>query len=294
MGKRVGLALGGGSARGLAHLGVIDALEGQGVQIDVVAGTSVGSVVGALYAAGEYEKLKDFLLTVDFWKMLSFFEINLPTQGLFDGRKVSQFFRDQFNVPDIEFLGKPFAAVCYDYLSCERVVMDRGDTITAIRASSSVPGLLTPVKYKGRLLVDGGMIDPVPVTAARDLGADVVIAVDLNHFTVSKKAYRNKKEDAPSEDPNVHPLLALLERTRNLKKRRDLSPGILNMMMDSIYIMEKSLTDINLKNSRPEIVIRPDLGSIKFMEFHRAEEGIALGRSATEDLMDDILKAVGR
>lgn len=295
MEKNIGLALGAGSARGLAHIGVIDVLEEHGIRPTIVTGTSIGSVVGAAYAAGEHEKLKDFLLTVDLWKMLSFFEVNLPRTGLFDGRKISRFFKENLNISNIEDLEKTFAAVCCDYLSGERVVIDRGDTILALRASCSVPGFLTPVEYQGRLLIDGGIVDPVPVTAARDLGADVIIAVDLNHYVRRRgNSFHVKDDRGIKRNQKKHPLWVLLESKISQKGKEEISPGIIDIFLDSFYIMERSLTDINMKRAHPEVLIRPNLGSITFLDFHKAKEGIAIGRRVTEEMIDEIITAVER
>ncbi len=293
MSEKIGLALGGGSARGLAHIGVIDALEEHGISPSIVTGTSIGSIMGAAYAAGEHEKFKDFLLTVDLWKMLSFFEVNLPRKGLFDGRKISRFFEENLNIANIEDLEKKFAAVSCDYETGERVVFDHGDMITALRASYSIPGVFTPMKYKGRLLVDGGLVDPVPVTAARDLGAEVVIAVDLNHH-VRWRGFSFRENSDQKNDWNItkHPLWVLLENKFGKKSGKEISPGMIEILLDSVYMIEKNLTDYELQLTKPEIIIRPNLKNITFFDFHKAKEGISIGKKVTEDMMDEISRAL--
>ncbi len=293
MGKKIGLALGSGSARGLAHIGVIDALEDNGVRPDIITGTSIGSVVGAAYAAGEHERLKEFALTVDFWRMLSFFQVNIPRIGLLDGEKLSRFFRENLRIPNVEDLSKPYAAICCDYLTGDRVVIDKGDIISAARASCSIPGLFTPVKRDKALLIDGGVVDPVPVSAARDMGADVIIAVDLNYHVRFSGINNDFKEY--KKKPSLimgHPLTKLLESKFTQNRKKDISPGIVNMLLDSFFIMQRNLTDINLKSANPEILIRPHLENIRVLEFTKAEEGISIGRKITEGMMDDILKII--
>ena len=291
MGKRIGLALGGGSARGLAHIGVIDALEDNGIRPDIIAGTSIGSVVGAAYAAGEHERLREFALSVDLWRMLSFFQVKIPRTGLLDGEKLARFFRENIRIPNIEDLSKPFAAICCDYLTGARVVIDRGDIISAVRSSCSIPGLFTPVKRDNALLVDGGLVDSVPVSAAREMGADVIIAVDLNYHVRFSGINNDIRERRKKPGPIMnHPLTKLLESKFTSNKKKDISPGIVDMLLDSFFIMQRSLTDINLKSSDPEILIRPHLENIKVLEFTKAEEGISIGRKITEGMMDDILK----
>ncbi len=293
MGKKLGLALGGGSARGLAHIGVIDALEDNGIRPDIIAGTSIGSAVGAAYAAGEHERLKEFTLSVDFWRMLSFFQVKIPRTGLLDGEKLSRFFRENLRIPNIEDLPKPFAAICCDYLTGDRVVIDRGDIISAVRASCSIPGLFTPVKRDEVLLIDGGIVDPVPVSAAREMGADVIIAVDLNYHV--RFSGKNNDVRVNREKPTTmmnHRLTKLLESRFTLNKKKEISPGIVDMLLDSFFIMQRNLTDINIKSTDPDILIRPHLENIKVLEFTKAEEGISIGRKITEGMMDDILKII--
>ena len=196
---KIGLALGSGSARGLAHLGVIRAIEDAGIKVDFIAGTSMGALIGAIHAAGKLDELEAAFRTFD-WKMTaSFFDVVLPKSGLLDGAKVSELVRAHIHADTIEMLAKPFAAVATDIVSGEEVVIRSGDVIEAVRASISVPGIFTPVRSNGRILVDGGLTNPVPVSAVRAMGADIVIAVDLNHEIIAGK---NLKPLLPAEKNN--------------------------------------------------------------------------------------------
>lgn len=178
--RKVGLALGSGSARGFSHIGIIRALEEEGIPIDCVAGTSIGAIVGAVYAAAgtlrDYEKvLKDFD-----WKRVAFLlDPLLPVSGLLGGKRLEKLFHSLLQKKNIEDFLSPFAAVAADVATGEEVVLTEGDAVTAMRASMSMPGIFSPVFFQGRFLVDGGIVSPVPVQAARMLGADVVIAVNL-------------------------------------------------------------------------------------------------------------------
>ena len=185
--KKIGLALGSGSARGWAHIGVIRALAEAGIRIDCVAGTSIGALVAAVYASGNIDSLEEVVLQID-WKQIAYsLDVVFPKSGLIDGKKVAAFIRSQVKQINIEDLPLPFRAVSTDLATGSEVVIKQGDIIEAVRASISVPGIFTPVKKGGTILVDGGLVNPVPVSVVREMGADFVIAVDLNHDIVAKK-----------------------------------------------------------------------------------------------------------
>ena len=182
---KIGLALGSGSARGLAHLGVIRAVQEAGIKVDYVAGTSIGALVGAVYAAGSIDSLESTFQKFDWKKMVSFFDVIFPKSGLIDGAKVRELVRALVHAEVIESLPIPFCAVATDIQSGEEVVIRQGDLIEAVRASIAVPGIFTPVRSNGLLLVDGGLVNPVPVSVVRAMGAEIVIAVDLNQQIVA-------------------------------------------------------------------------------------------------------------
>src|SRR5574340_370791 len=192
----IGLALGSGSARGLAHLGVVRAIEDAGIKLDFIAGTSMGALIGAIHAAGKLDELEASFRDFDWKKSASFFDVVLPKSGLLDGAKVSELVRAHIHADTIEMLPLPFAAVATDIVGGEEVVIRTGDVIEAVRASISVPGIFTPMRTNGYILVDGGLTNPVPVSVARAMGADVVIAVDLNHQIIAGK---NMKPLLPAE-----------------------------------------------------------------------------------------------
>src|SRR5210317_1446737 len=186
--KKVGLALGSGSSRGWAHIGAIEALEEENIPIDYVAGSSVGSYVGALYACGSLESLKEFVLSMDGKKVFSYFDVVFPRSGILDGTKrLKELFSFHTDVEDFSELKTPVMMVATDMATGKKVVLKSGNIFNALRATMSIPGLFAPVKVKDRWLVDGGLVDPVPVGVARALEADVVIAVDLNSRVVSHK-----------------------------------------------------------------------------------------------------------
>jgi NTE family protein len=304
---RIGLALGSGSARGLAHLGVMRAIADAGLQVDCIAGSSIGALVGAVAAAGKLDALEATFQTFDWKKTLSFFDVVLPRSGLIDGAKVSALVRAHVHTAVIEQLPTPFAAVATDIVSGEEVVIRSGDLIEAVRASISVPGIFTPLRTDGRILVDGGLSNPVPVSVAREMGADVVIAVDLNHHIVSGKNFK------PLRDPGGATPAGALARwvtgyrqamaelktlllARGAPAEAQFSlwaaseerlPNIFDVLLASINVMETRITDARLGLERPELLIRPPLGQIRFLEFGRAEEIIRIGyESAAQALAD--------
>ena len=187
---RVGVALGSGSARGLAHIGVLRALQEAGINVHCVAGTSMGAVVGAVYASGKIERMAERLANLDWAGIVALLDPVFPRSGLIDGQRVAEFVRAHVPGALIEDLALPFAAVATDWETGAEVVAQSGDLTEAVRASIAVPGIVTPVRSNGRLLVDGGLVNPVPVSVARALGAEVVIAVDLNHDIVTSRRNR--------------------------------------------------------------------------------------------------------
>src|SRR5258708_14633659 len=183
--RKIGLALGGGSARGWSHIGVIRALEEAGVEPDIVCGTSIGSLVGAAYAAGELDRLEAWVKSLTWQNVVSLLDVTV-TGRFIKGAQLVDFFASRFTDVDITKLPKPFGAVATDLLTGREVWLREGSVIESVRASIAVPGLFTPVARDGRLLADGGLVNPVPVSLCRAMGADIVIAVDLNADMVGR------------------------------------------------------------------------------------------------------------
>jgi NTE family protein len=195
---RVGLALGSGSARGWAHLGVIRVLEQAGIRPDLVCGTSIGALVGAAYAADELDGFEKWLRGLSIADVISFMDVRM-NGGMIKGERLMEFFRRSFIDRPIEELPIPFAAVATALHNGTEVWLREGSTIDAVRASIALPALFMPVVLDGRILVDGGLVNPVPVSLARAMGADIVIAVDLN----SNRLSRHHPEEPETETPPV-------------------------------------------------------------------------------------------
>ena len=294
-GKRVGLALGSGSARGLAHIGVLRALVEAGVRIDVVAGTSMGAFVGAMFAAGKLDELEKEFRGMGWQGIASLVDPVFPRSGLIDGLKIGEFVRRHVAEPDIEALPIPFRAVATDISTGEEVAIGSGSLIEAVRASIAVPGVFNPVRCNGKVYVDGGLVDPVPVSVARQMGADVVIAVDLNHDIVTNRLTRPNGTD--NGKPIVQAMTRVLESFQPLEHpmliqfrewlEREPLPGIVDVMLASLYIMQARIAQATLQLDRPELLIQPPLGSVRFLEFDQAGDIIEIGhRSATERLRE--------
>jgi len=314
---KIGLALGSGSARGWAHIGVIQALEESGINVDYVAGTSIGALVGAAYAAGNIDVLRDIALQLNWKQILYFFDIVFPKSGLIDGKKIADFIRNNIQERNIEELSLPFRAVSTDLATGCEVVIHEGDIVDAIRVSISIPGIFTPVTRNGLYLVDGGLVNPVPVSTVREMGADFVIAVDLNHDIIGKKGYTRALDSDFDSGAVVtefgtrqgsiekNSLLEALEKKIktldlpvltqiNQWRTRDPIPSIFDVLISSICIMEAQITNTKLKTDPPDLLIQPDLGHIKLLEFNRAEEAIAEGYTKTKDQIYPLIEKGGQ
>src|SRR3990172_12372629 len=199
---RVGLALGSGSARGWAHVGVIRALEEAGIRPDLVCGTSIGALVAAAYVAGELENFEKWLLGLGIKDVLALLDVRLYG-GMIKGERLMEFFRRNFIDRPIEDLPMPYAAVATDLNTGIEVWLRQGSTMAAVRASIALPALFTPAVHEGRVLVDGALVNPVPVSLARAMGADIVIAVDLSSDILSRRQRAEPESEAPAAEISV-------------------------------------------------------------------------------------------
>ena len=300
-GPRIGLALGSGSARGWAHIGVIRELNHLGITPHVVCGTSIGALVGGLYAAGHLDSLESWIRRLDWREILRYLDVTLLMGGGFvEGRRLIDFFRREMGDQPIESLTTPFAAVATDLATGQEVWFRDGSLLDAIRASFALPGLFTPVHLEGRWLVDGGLVNPVPVSVCRALGADVVIAVNLNGDVVGKHLRRTVAQPVVSESKRAE--ATLIEKwSRELKQRTNSlvtqlfessagTPGLFDVVAGSINIMQHRITRSRMAGDPPDIVLTPRLAHIGLMEFDRADEAIKEGgasaRRASHVLQD--------
>ncbi|MDE1990293.1 MAG: patatin-like phospholipase family protein, partial [Betaproteobacteria bacterium] len=269
---RIGLALGGGSARGWAHVGVIRALEEAGIRPDLVCGTSVGAMVGAAYAAGELERFEQWLLDMSLRDVFSFMDVSL-NGGMLKGDRLMEFFRTTFVDHPIEGLKMPFAAVATSLQTGAEVWLREGSTVDAVRASIALPLLFTPVQRDGVFLVDGGLVNPVPVSLARAMGADFVIAVDLSADIVGHRLH-DVEPDAAPQQPSGGWLGWVQDRLGMPRKNGEPAqvrlPSVLEVMSSSINIMQVRITRSRMAGEPPDVTISPRLAHFGLFDFHRA------------------------
>jgi NTE family protein len=281
---RVGLALGSGSARGWAHIGVIRALEQAGIHPDLVCGTSIGALVGAAYAAGELDRFEQWVLGLGVKDVVAFMDVGL-SGGLLKGERIMGFFREHFMDRPIELLAMPFAAVATALHSGAEIWLRDGSTLDAVRASIALPGLFAPVFHDGMMLADGGLVNPVPVSVARAMGADVVIAVDLCSDVLGRHLRTDPGLEAPSG--------AIGDWIRKLRdnlatfvprQSRDepAMPSMLDVLASSINIMQVRLARSRMAGDPPDLIVAPRLAHLRLLDFHRAKEAIEEGHRAVE------------
>jgi len=307
--KKLGIALGSGSARGWSHIGVLNALEESGIKVDYVSGTSIGSVVGAVYSIGDIKDFEKFARSIDWKSIVSFIDVTFPGSGIIPGKKVFKMLSEYYKDILIEDLPVPYCAVAADILTGEEVRFSSGRVTDAVRASVAIPGVFTPFKFGGRVLVDGGIVNPVPVNVVREMGAEVVIAVDLNNCTIEgnakkmnrtgdvEKSIAEKKDD--EEEDRGNRIFEMLEekyneitgsiRTKldNLRSKEHV-PNILEILDNTTHIMQRSITENQFKIYPPDIIIEPQLGDFRLLDFDRAEEAIEEGYKLTNKKIEEI------
>jgi len=281
---KIGLALGSGSARGWAHIGVIRALRDAGIEPDILCGSSIGAFVGAATACGDLDKLEQWVHSLSWKEVLGFFDVGL-NGGLIKGEKLLDFFTRHFTDRDFHDLPHPFACVATDLSSGREIWLKEGSVAHAVRASIALPGLFSPVPRDGGFLVDGGLVNPVPVSLCRAMGADIVIAVDLGSDMLGRRL-RNR-----NDTPEIPPDGWRGKLKRWLGGGEGGSPSMLDVMASSINIMQVRIARSRLAGEPADAVIAPRVAQLGLLDFHRAEEAIAEGRAATE-LMLPMLRNV--
>lgn len=308
--KKIGLALGSGAARGLAHIGVLKILTANQISIDFIAGSSMGALIGALYASGlSIEQMEDIACNTD-WKLTAkMFTPTLPWAGLVEGNRIREFIRTLVGDKNINDLQIPFAAVATDVQTGEEIVIENGSLIEAVRASISIPGVFTPVRHQNRFLVDGGVVNPVPADVARNMGADIVIAVNVRSSldvtarniilpdVTSKKQTRqaltstilNTRLAAYVKDKvdlsGVVSVVESLSEKKKLLEKKFSGPNIIEIIMQTISIMENKIIKMRFEQTPPDILIKPPIENFGLMEFYKARELIKIGENAMEPVI---------
>jgi len=265
--RKIGLALGGGGARGLAHIGVLKVLQQEMIPIDMIAGTSAGALIGAMFAQDkDVSIIESIALQLNKKKLLSLVDFALHRSGFVGGRKVGSLLK-MIMGHDVTFedLKIPLACVASDLAEWKEIVIDHGSVLEAVRASISIPGIFTVFKWKNRFLIDGGIVNPVPVNVTKRMGADFIIAVDVM--------------------PTIH-----ADDNEVSEKRQEIlkEPNIFSVLVQAYHLAQSALTESCIKGA--DIVIRPNVGNIGFGDFFRAREFIEQGKIAARDSISEIKK----
>ena len=299
----IGLALGGGAARGFAHIGVMRTLLAHGIVPNVVVGTSIGAVVGGAYAAGHLDTLEEWARGLQVRNILGYLDIRLNGSGLIGGEKLAAQLQASIGDTLIEELPCKFATVATEVRTGHEIWLTHGRVIDAMRASYALPGIFAPVLVGDRWLVDGALVNPVPVSAARALGAEVVVAANLSSdiFTHSTTIYAHGAlPPAPVETdveakPPKRGLGKFFSPERTVKREffgGGGRPGISSVMVDAFNIMQDRITRARLAGDPPDMLITPRVGQIGWFDFHRAADLIDFGARATERALDSIQEAI--
>ncbi len=292
---KIGLALGSGAARGWSHIGVINALQRLGIEIDIVAGCSIGSLVGAAYSCGKLPELETWVRSFSYWDVLRLMDLSWQRGGLLRGERVFNHYRQVMPLSDFADCQRPFGAVATNLSTGREIWFTEGDIHLAVRASCSMPGLMAPVPHNGYWLVDGGVVNPIPISLTRAMGADIVIAVDLQHdahlMQQDLMPVNTHSDETSSEERVWHERLR--ERLGRFTARKLVAaPTAMEIMTTSIQVLENRLKRNRMAGDPPDILIQPFCPQISTLDFHRAEAAITAGVQAVEKKMDELIPLV--
>lgn len=305
----IGLALGGGVARGWAHIGVIRRLLYHGIEPDIVAGTSIGALVGGCWLAGKLESLEDWALSLNKRRVLSYMDLLFNGTGLMGGAKLGKVLTHHIAETRIEDLPKPFTIVAAELATGHETWLRNGSLADAVQAAYALPGVFPPRKVDGRWLIDGALVNPLPVSVCRAMGARIVIAVGLHADAFGRAAVsRRERYDTmefvegvglrdtghgdAGKDDRSSPDNARLDAIRQLFGMGDKAPGMGTVMLASLNIVMDRLTRSRLAGDPPDVSILPQIGHIALLDFDKAEELIRLGEDAVDHQMPYIEEAV--
>ncbi|MET0574525.1 MAG: patatin family protein [Mesorhizobium sp.] len=282
----ISLALGGGAARGWAHIGVLRALDEAGIEISMIAGTSIGALVGGCYLAGKLDQLEEFARSLTRRRIFGLLDINLGGSGLFGGMKLNSRMQEHMHGVRFEDLAKPFVCIATEVRTGHEIWLTEGSLITAMRASYALPGVFEPVSANGRVLVDGALVNPVPVSVLRAYEQPLVVAVNLHYDLFGRAAVIKhsagelmvQKDATPGahHDPN-----ATAHGTRL---------GVTGVMVEAFNIIQDRISRARLAGDPPDLSLQPKLGHIGLSEFHRADEAIQVGYEVTKSQIGELTR----
>ena len=281
----ISLALGGGAARGWAHIGVLRALDEAGIDVNMIAGTSIGALVGGCYLAGKLDQLEEFARSLTKRRMFGLLDLHIGGNGLFGGMKLTQRMHEHMSGLTFADLAKPFVCVASEIRTGHEIWLSSGSLITAMRASYALPGVFEPVVCNGRVLVDGALVNPVPVSVCRAHEQPLVVAVNLHYDLYGRAAVikhsagdlvveRDATPGRPSPDP----------------RSREARLGITGVMVEAFNIIQDRISRARLAGDPPDMSLQPKLGHIGLSEFHRADEAIQIGYETTRTQIADLMR----
>lgn len=298
---KIGLALGGGAARGWAHIGVLKALTAAGIKPDIIAGTSIGAVVGSCYAAGHLDQLEEFARELTRKRIFGYLDVNLAGTGLINGQRLVDRLSDTLGDLHVEDLDPRFTAVATEIGTGHEIWLSRGRLVDAVRASYALPGIFKPVKINGRWLFDGALVNPIPVSVCRALGARYVIAVNLNfdvcgrgtivpHLEPHEEPAESTAEPEPESVGGQNGVAVRRLLRRQIFGKGDQAPGISTAMVEAFNIVQDRIARSRLAGDPPDAMVNPRLSGIGLFDFHRADELIERGQHAVQRELEDLTR----
>lgn len=281
----IALALGGGAARGWAHIGVLRALEEAKIPIGMIAGTSIGALVGGCYLAGKLDELEEFARSLTKRRIFGLLDINFGGSGLFGGMKLTARMEEHLRGVTFDDLSKPFVCVAAEIRTGHEIWLSSGSLITAMRASYALPGVFEPVTCNGRVLVDGALVNPVPVSACRSYEQPLVMAVNLHYDLFGRAAVIKHAADMPRETEDGEKAPLVVDRGPHERNHR---LGITGVMVEAFNIIQDRISRARMAGDPPDLSLQPKLGHIGLTEFHRADEAIAIGYETTQARLSEL------
>lgn len=271
---KVALALGGGAARGWAHIGVLRALDEEGIEVGMIAGTSIGALVGGCYLAGKLDELEAFARSLTMRRIASLLDLTIGGGGLLGGMRLTKRMQEHLEGLTVEQLPKPFVAVASELNSGHEVWIDGGNLITALRASYALPGIFEPVRCNNRTLIDGALVNPVPVSVCRSYEQPLVMAVNLHYDVFGRSAVVKHKASAPVD--------------QGVEERAPNKVGLTGVMVQAFNIIQDRISRARLAGDPPDLALHPRLNDIGLSEFHRAGEAIERGYDEAKSRVSEI------